>query len=800
MLYHCVMLPIHDVLDDLKATLAQRPNAVLVAPPGAGKSTVVPLELLDQVAGKIIVLEPRRLAARAVAARMAQTLGEAVGQTVGYRVRMDSRIGPATRIEVVTTGVFTRQILTDPELAGVGAVLFDEFHERSLDTDLGLALALDAQGVRPDLRLLVMSATIDGGRVAALMDGAPVIVAEGRMFPVETRHIEPDARAPLAETVCAAIHTALRSESGSILVFLPGTAEIRAVERRLSESVRDPGVILAPLYGTLDVRAQDRAIAPAAPGQRKIVLATAIAETSLTIEGVRVVIDSGLARKPVFDAATGLSALETVRVSQAAADQRRGRAGRTQPGVCYRLWHEGQTRALPPYDIPEILSVDLSGLALDLAQWGARAEQLRWLDEPPSGPMAEAGAILTRLGALDSAGRITAHGRVLAALPLAPRLAHMVATSPDPQQAAMLAVLLSEQGLGGRDTDLDHRLATLRTAADGRSKTARQHAASLAKGCKQVGTESAGLTLARAYPDRIAKAQGPSGTDARFLLVNGRAGLLTGTDALAKLPWLVVANMAGRAGAARITSAAVLSETEALSVLDIKTEETLRYDPDHRALRARRVKQAGAIILSDAPGAGVDRDTIPAAWREAVAAHGLGILPMTDAMRQLQARAAFATRHGWAGPPLDDDTLIQTLDDWFTGTALRADELDLMAMLRDAIGYAAMQDLDRRAPTHYRAPTGTGVAIDYTGAQPSMAVRLQELFGLAVHPTVSGVPITIELLSPARRPVQTTADLPGFWRGSYGAVRSDMRGRYPRHPWPEDPLSAPPTTRIKPKG
>ncbi|RYE08874.1 MAG: ATP-dependent helicase HrpB, partial [Hyphomicrobiales bacterium] len=591
-------LPIDSVLPDLLASLDRGPRAVLVAAPGAGKTTRVPLALLGagwRNDGRIILLEPRRIAARAAARFMAASLGEEVGQRVGYRVRMESKISKATRIEVVTEGVFTRMILDDPELTGIAAVLFDEFHERSLDADLGLALALDAAELRPDLRLVVMSATIDGARVAALLGDAPVIESEGRAFPVETRHIAPDPLQRLEDQVTAAVMSALRDDEGSLLVFLPGQAEIARTAERLVARV-PAHVDIAPLYGQLTAEEQDRAISPAPSGRRKIVLATSIAETSLTIEGIRIVIDSGFRRVPVYDPATGLSTLETRRVSRAAADQRRGRAGRTAPGIAYRLWGEGQTGALAPFDTPEILAADLSGLVLDLASWGVSdPARLTFLDPPPRPAWQEAVALLQQLDALDTAGHITAGGRALAKLPLHPRLAHMIHRAEDKGTAAQLAVLLSERGLGGTDTDLAHRLSRFR--AD-RSRSA-QNALALARrlGGSSGQDHEIGRLLALAFPDRIAQQSGARG---RFRLANGRAAALDETDALARSPWLVVTDISGAAATGRIRAAAQLSREniEEIFAGHIRAETVLTWDSAANAVRARRRRTYEALLLS----------------------------------------------------------------------------------------------------------------------------------------------------------------------------------------------------------
>jgi len=810
------MLPVHEALPALKAQLAQANAAVLVAPPGAGKTTVVPLELLDEPwlgAGRIIVLEPRRLAARAAAHRMAQTLGEPVGATVGYRVRMQSKVSARTRIEVVTEGVFTRMILADPELAGVGCVIFDEFHERSLDADLGLALARDAQKLlREDLRLLVMSATLDGAAVARLLDDAPVVESQGRMFPVETRYLGRDETLRLEDRIVRAVERALAEETGSILVFLPGQGEILRAAERLGERLRRPDVDIAPLYGALDPRDQDRAIEPAPPGRRKVVLATSIAETSLTIQGVRVVIDCGLARVPRYDPASGLMRLATVRVSRAAADQRRGRAGRTEPGACYRLWDEAETRALPAYGDPEILDADLSGLALDLARWGAKdASDLAFLDPPPPAAFAEARALLRRLEALDETGVLTAHGRALADFPLAPRLAHMVLKAAETGQAARaarIAALMTERGLGGRDADLRHRLEQLERDRSPRARDAKALADRWAALAPKGGTGeplSDGLLLAFAYPERVAKARGGQG---EFQLVTGRGAFVEPTDALARESWLAVGELGGGERRDRILLAAPLDEADLSAFADqFEVEERLEETGGGR-LRAKRITRLGRLAVREEIDDSPDPALIARALADRVRREGLKILPWGEAALSLRARAAFLhARDPEAWPDLSDAALLERLDDWLTPVleglrglnGLKPDVLD--GALRSLVPWDVQRRLDAEAPARWTAPTGNSFAIDYAAeAGPRVDVRVQEVFGLSQHPAVGGVPLTLSLLSPAHRPIQTTRDLPGFWKGSWKEVRTEMRGRYPKHVWPEDPASAAPTTRAKPRG
>lgn len=812
------MLPVHEVLPELKAAVAARTAAVLVAPPGAGKTTVVPLELLGEAwlgAGKIIVLEPRRLAARAAAERMAKTLGEKPGETVGFRVRMQSKVSAKTRIEVVTEGVFTRMVLADPELAGVGCVIFDEFHERSLDADLGLALARDAQGVlREDLRLLVMSATLDGAAVARLLGDAPVIESQGRAYPVDTRYLGRDDRLRLEDQAVRAVERALAEETGSLLVFLPGQGEILRTAERLAERVRRPDVDIDPLYGALTPAEQDRAISPAPPGRRKVVLATSIAETSLTIEGVRVVIDAGQARVPRFDPASGLTRLATVRVSRAAADQRRGRAGRTEPGVCYRLWDEAETRALPAFADPEIKEADLSGLALDLARWGAADPAgLAFLDPPPATAFKEARGLLQRLQALDDQGVLTAHGKALADMPLAPRLAHMVlkaAAHGQVQRAARIAVLIAERGLGGRDVDLRHRLEGLERDRSPRARDARALAERWAGLAGKAGNKEPladGLLLAFAYPERIARARGPLG---EFQLVNGRGAFLEATDALARETWLAVAELGGGDRRDRILLAAPLDEAELVDAFadQLATEEQLDESGGGR-LRVKRITRLGRLAVREQVDENPDPALIAAALAERVRRDGVGQLSWGEAARGLRERVAFLRQFDDSWPDLSNEALVAQLDDWLTPlltgvrslAALKPDVLD--GALRTLISWDRQRELDAAAPGRWTAPTGNSFVIDYAAeGGPRVEVRVQEVYGLAQHPAVANgrAALTLALLSPAHRPIQTTKDLPGFWKGSWKEVRSDMRGRYPKHVWPEDPATAAPTTRAKPRG
>jgi ATP-dependent helicase HrpB len=814
----CGDLPIVEVLPALTAALSERTTAVLVAPPGAGKTTGVPLALLAEPwarTGKLIMMEPRRLAARAAAARMAASLGEPVGRTVGYRVRLDSRVSAATRIEVVTEGVFTRMILEDPGLEGVAGVLFDEFHERSLDADLGLAFAYDSQNLlREDLRLLVMSATLDGARVASLLGHAPVIESPGRMFDVTTRYLGRDSTAPLEAQVARAVQRALAAGMGGILVFLPGQGEILRVGRQLRDIVEDETVDIAPLYGALDVVEQDRAIAPVRPGRRKVVLATSIAQTSLTLEGIDLVIDSGLSRAPRWDPGGGITRLVTVRASRATVDQRRGRAGRTGPGACWRLWDEPETRALPAFDRPEILETDLSRLALDLARWGAGdGASLAFLDRPPATALASARRGLADIGALGEDGAVTAHGQAIGRLPLPPRLAHMVISGARigmAGRAAMIGVLLTEQGLGGVDVDISHRLATLTRDRGQRAKAA----VALARRWSSlvgfnVSPETSavndGLLLARAYPERIAKARGAPG---EFQLAGGRGVFLDPADPLAREPWLAVADLGGGATRDRVLLAARLDvETLKTAFRDhIRIENRLVETPSG-AWRARRTLNLGELILEEGPLTEAAPHLIEDALLGQVRRDGVAILNWGDGAASLRERVAFLRSADDAWPDLSDERLLDRLDEWLKPllagrAALREISPQILhEALVELVPWELHRQLELKAPPRWTAPTGSTFAIDYAAeGGPRVRVRVQEVFGLATHPTVGlSQPLTLALLSPAHRDIQVTKDLPQFWAGSWRDVRKDMRGRYPKHLWPEDPAAAQPTSRAKPR-
>jgi ATP-dependent helicase HrpB len=854
-------LPIDSVLPELRAALDAHANVVLQAPPGAGKSTVVPLALLEErwARGKrLIMLEPRRLAARAVAQRMAQTLREGVGQTVGYRMRLDTRVSRDTRIEVVTEGVLTRMLQSDPALEGVAAVIFDEFHERSLQADLGLALAIDArENLAPDLRLIVMSATLDGERVAAVLGDAPLVTAQGRTFPVETRFagkgapvlFDPTAARGQQESperaVAQIVSVALSEESGDVLVFLPGAREIRRVQSLLEEKLRDgQSVRILPLFGDLSASEQDAALAPSADSARKVVLATNIAETSLTIPGIRIVVDSGLVRRSVFDPATGMSRLETQRISRASADQRQGRAGRVESGVCYRAWSEGAQRSLAPFSAPEITDADLAPLALDLANWGARdATALRWLDPPPAAMLASARDLLTQLGALDAQGRITAHGREMAQLGVHPRLAHMLLRARalgDVPLAADFAALLSERDLlrgaaGARDADIRARLDVFRSdrvpqgvdrgalerarrmsrdlarrVADGLNNTARS-------GARDARPASdAGVLLAFAYPDRIGRRR--SGSDARYTLANGRGAHFADAQSLGRQELIVAVDLDDRERDARILLAAPLSRADLEEHFRDRLEraEVVEWNSRDRAVIARRVLRLDALTIDEQPLPQLPADATRAAMLTGIREMGLDVLPWTRDARDLQARIEFA-RHAISAretasrdpsdwPAVNDAALAASLDEWLApwlDGVTRRDHLARLSLtdaLRALLSWDQQKRLDELAPSHLEVPTGSRIRIDYLDeSAPVVSVRLQEVFGLEDTPRIGGgrVPITFKLLSPAQRPVQVTRDLAGFWRGSYADVRKDMRGRYPKHYWPENPLEAEPTRGVR---
>ncbi|MCZ8333200.1 MAG: ATP-dependent helicase HrpB [Rhodobacteraceae bacterium] len=805
-------LPIDAALPDLRAALAARGMAVLQAPPGAGKTTRVPLDILAAglvPEGRIVMLEPRRLAARAAAERMAETLGEPVGRTVGYRIRGEAKVSPATRIEVVTEGILTRMIQSDPGLQGIGAVIFDEFHERSLNADLGLALCLEIRGaLREDLMLLVMSATLEAAPVARLMGDAPMVTSEGRAFPVETRWLPrpPDASLRYEAGMANLVQQALEeTETGGVLVFLPGEGEIRRVEAVLTGRL-PAGVVIRPLFGAMEFAAQRAALGPLAG--RKVVLATSIAETSLTIPDVRVVVDGGRARRARFDAPSGMSRLVTERVTRAEAEQRRGRAGRVAEGVCYRYWTRGEEGGLAAFPPAEIEAADLTPLALELALWGSA--DLPFLTPPHPGILAEARALLADLGALDGAGRITDHGKRLAALPLHPRLGHMLAVA-GPESAPLAALLAERDPLRGEPPDLLARLKAVDRpppqAHRGTIERIRDEAKRLARAVPK-GTQagrSAAQMAALAYPDRIGLRR--KGEVPRWVLSGGKGAAMVAGLPLAGARLIVATDLDGDPREAEVRQAVAISEAEVRALYSdrIRWHELCEWSRREGKVLARRQERLGALVLDDR--------TWPEAPAEAVARAALdGIrqigLPWTAAARRFRARVELARGGGAGFPEMTDAALLAGLEDWLlphlgrarTEADLRA--LDLTEALRAMLDWDQMQALDRIAPGQFDTPLGRRVPIDYDGEAPGIEVRLQEMFGVTTHPVVGAArtPLRITLLSPAQRPVQVTMDLPGFWATSYADVRKDMRGQYPRHPWPEDPTEAEPTLRAKPRG
>lgn len=821
-------LPIEDALPALKTALASGPAAVLEAPTGAGKTTLVPLALKDEPwarGAKILMLEPRRVAARAAAARMADLLGERIGDTVGYRVRLDARVGPKTRVEVLTEGLLTRRLQTDPALEGVALVIFDEFHERSLNADLALALTLETQAaLNEKLKVLVMSATLDGARVAGLLDKAHVVRSEGRLHPVETRYAPPPANTRIEPFMATIIRRALAETEGGLLAFLPGEGEIRTVQRLLeSENLH-----VLPLYGALPADAQDRAIRPAS--DRKIVLATAIAETSLTIEDVRVVIDSGLQRLARYDPATGMTRLVTERVSLASADQRCGRSGRLAPGICYRLWDEAETRALKPFTPPEILTSDLAPFALDLAAWGERdASRLKLLDPPPASTFAEAQELLRELDAVDAENRITPHGRAMLSFGAHPRLAHMMLRAKAMDlgpTAAVLAAILGERDIikatrEARDADMRLRLEAFAGEAEivrgvsidrGALARAREQARAWRRtlDVKDAAVEpnAAGRLIALAYPERVAKRRGPGS----FRMAGGRGATLAETDPLAAQDYVAIAALDGAGANARIHQAAplTLADIEDLFAAHIETREITEWNTRERAVVAREEERLHALTLAERPLKKPDPAKLAAAVLTGIRELGLRALPWTDDLENLRSRANFIRKlepdAGW--PDLSDDALTASLETWLqpflSGVTRAADfaRIDLAGALHALFNWERKKRLDALAPTHVEVPSGSAIRIDYSGETPVLAVRLQEMFGLADTPSVAAgrVPLTLHLLSPARRPVQVTRDLKSFWKNGYPEVKRDLKGRYPKHHWPDDPWTAIPTARAKPRG
>ncbi|WLI13332.1 MULTISPECIES: ATP-dependent helicase HrpB [Pseudomonas] len=836
-----ISLPIDEVLPALREALATRHEAVLEAPPGAGKTTRVPLALLDEpwLAGQtILMLEPRRLAARAAAERLASELGEKVGETVGYRIRLDSKVGPNTRIEVVTEGILTRRLQDDPALEGVGLLIFDEFHERSLDADLALALSLNGRELFRDdqpLKILLMSATLEGERLAGLLGDAPILRSEGRMYPVAMRWGRPFQPGEFIEPrVVQTILDALNDETGSLLVFLPGQAEIRRVHQQLADALGEgTPVLLCPLHGELDLAAQRAAIDPAPAGKRKVVLATNIAETSLTINGVRVVIDAGLARVPRFDPGSGMARLDTQRISKASATQRAGRAGRLEPGVCYRLWSQDQHEQLAAYASAEILSADLAGLALQLGRWGVTPGQLVWLDVPPAAAYAQAQDLLERLGALEGEA-LTRHGQTMAELPAHPRIAHLLLRGQALGLADMacdVAALLGERDiLRGAGADLHSRLVLLsgeeRAArgAQGGVQRARQLARQYRGYLRGKASEPVsdpehprwlGALLALAYPDRVAQQRRAGG--AEYRLANGRAALFAEADSLMKQPWLVIADLGSRQGQReeRIYLAADFDPALFDSVLaeQVRCVDQLDWDEREGVLRAERQRKVGELILSREPLTGLDESARSQALVNLVRRKGLELLPWTPELRQWQARVALLRQLdlGSKGqsewPDVSDAALLKSLEHWlmpYLGKVSRLSHfanLDLSSIVHNLLPWPLPQRLDELAPHHLSVPSGSSIRLDYSEQPPILAVRLQELFGLAETPRIAGgrQVVKLHLLSPARRPVQVTQDLANFWRSTYAEVKKDLKGRYPKHYWPDDPLVAEATARIKPR-
>ena len=835
--YPCIIrpmsYPVDELLPLLGTTLAQSLNVVLQAPPGAGKTTRVPLALLKAEwlqDKKIIMLEPRRIAARAAARFMAASLGEAVGETVGYRVRLDSKVGPRTRIEVVTEGILTRMLQDDPALESVGVVIFDEFHERNLNSDLGLALCLDAQqGLRDDLRLVVMSATLDGAAVSKLLNDAPMLTSEGRSYPVDIRHrpvpvqFSRDRRGFL-QAVARQIVNTLAEEAGSVLVFLPGTAEIHQVHTALQELITQSDVVLAPLYGQLSAAEQDAAIQPTPAGQRKVVLATSIAETSLTIDGIRMVIDCGLMRTPRFDPNTGLTQLVTQSVSQASAAQRCGRAGRTQAGVCYRLWSESSH--LVPQSNPEIIDADLAPLLLELAQWGVTdVTSLRWLDIPPAPHVAQARDLLQQLGALDMTGKITSHGIAMAKWGAHPRLAHMMLRAKAIGAGALaceIAALLNERDVmrgSARESDLQLRIDALHERSrsgeidQGALRQVRQTAQQWQrqlqlKPSEQNDIQLTGVLVAFAYPDRIGRQRDARGH--RYLLSNGRGAMLAEGDMLSKEEFIVAAHLDG-AREARIFLAAAIQQhqLEKYHVDLIQTQDFVRWDERNSCVRARRQQRIGEVILADEEWRDADPESIQQALLEGIRLQGLSCLPWSDSARELQARVIFLyTQLGNNWPDLSDAALAASLEDWLlpylTGMSRLSHltRLNLHDILLARLPWELQSQLNELAPTHLTVPSGSRIRLDYSQSPPVLAVRLQEMFGLTDTPRIANgkVAVLLHLLSPAQRPVQITQDLAGFWQTSYHDVKKDLKGRYPKHHWPDDPLQAQPTARAKRRG
>ncbi len=852
MCFNGMELPVASVVPELNAALRDHGGAVLTAPPGAGKTTLVPLALVDEpwLAGKkIVLLEPRRLAARAAAERMAGMLGEKVGETVGYRMRMDTRVGRKTRIEVVTEGILTRRLQNDPALGDVGLVIFDEFHERSLHADLGLAFTEETRAaLREDLRVLVMSATLDPGSVGAFLGDVPLVNSTGRSFPVTTRYLETHAPSPgwdpgVERRIVSAVINAVNSHGGGILVFLPGEREIRWIERRLREvSKAEPELAkgtVAPLYGSLPAKMQDQALVPPPPGGSKIVLATSIAETSLTIEGITVVIDCGFMRVPRFSPGTGMNRLETVRVTKASADQRRGRAGRLQGGFCYRLWTEGENRGLVKENPPEIMGSDLTPLALELAAWGvSNPDRMAWLDSPPGPAFMQARKLLFRLGALDGEGRITSHGKRIAGIGVHPRLGHMIleaAKMGAAREACELAAILGEGRVitlpkGGRDSDLGLRLEALRDPAGVEKRGIKVNRRALSNIRRTAGlwekksaspggappgnregdgVPGMGVLLATAYPDRVGKKR--PGGEFRYVLSGGRGAYFPGFEPMAEETFIVAPALDGKGKEALIHLAAPIREQELLEHFthDVTRHEVVTWNPGKKCVEAVNEKRFGSLVLQRIPAASPDREAVARAMMEGIRGMGLSVLPWSATQQNLRARVHFLSREGIgeeAWPDLSEGGLLDTMEDWLypflpgiTGKN-RLGRVDLNGALSLLLPRRLSVKLDRYAPTHIRVPSGSRIPVDYTtGGEPVLSVRLQEMFGLGETPRIGGgaYPLLLHLLSPAGRPLQVTKDLGGFWAGSYEAVKKEMKGRYPKHHWPDNPLLAQATSRAK---
>ncbi len=823
-------LPIDDVLPELTAALSAHRAVVLQAPPGAGKTTRVPLALLEESwlgGSRILMLEPRRLATRAAARRMSDTLGEPVGTTIGYRVRGETRVGASTRIEVITEGVLTRMLLDDPALEGVAAVLFDEFHERSVNADFGLALALQSQSLlRPDLRILIMSATLDGDAVAAFLNDAPIVTSVGRAHPVVVRYHSCRADFRIEACVAQVVRTALEHDEGGVLAFLPGAGEIRRCLGILERADLGTGVLLLPLFGDLAADRQDAAIAPALPGVRKVVLATSIAETSLTIDGVRVVVDSGLARVSRFAPRTGMTRLETVRASRSSVDQRSGRAGRTTPGVSYRLWSEYDQSHLPERSRAEILDADLAPLALDLAAAGIRdPADLRWLDMPPLPALAQARTLLRLLGAIDDEFRITLHGRAMARLGLHPRLAHMALAAHVHGMGAtacVMAALLEERDIlsreaATRDRDLRTRVAIVveRSVASDVDRDALRRVRDQSRVWRellrvrrdeQANPAMTGAVLALAYPERVAQRR--AGSVDRYLMRNGVGALLEDAGSLTGADYLVIADLDGRLPHARVYLAAPVerADVEMIFASGVEFSDVVEWNADAGSVTAVRQERLGAMVLREVAVSDPDAERVMAVMTDAVRRRdGVGLSWSREA-RGFAERVAFLRGQGHLLPDMSESALLDSAHEWLrphlAGMRRRSEveRIDLLVLLQQILTWEQRRDVDQLAPSHVTVPTGSRILVDYSDpSSPTIAVRLQELFGLAETPRIGHMAITLQLLSPANRPVQVTRDLAGFWRSSYFDVRKDLRGRYPKHEWPEDPLGAAPTRRAKPR-